>query len=288
MRILIINLLNRILSNEGPRRFIIRLSRILMNLTLCENRGNLATNGERFIVGRIMRHCGRNDKDILFFDVGANVGEWTSLCLSEAVEKTISERLKIHSFEPSQYTYKRLEETIANHPLAHKVKTVNIGMGSSQKTVTLYINREGAGTNSLYKRRVESIGINYNQSEAIRLTTIAEYCRDHSINHITLLKIDAEGHELAIMRGAEDMMMRHAIDYIQFEYGGCWIDSRVLLMDMYDWATSLGYVIGKIMPKGIELYESYDERLETFQMANYLVCLPDLAAAFPRVRSWME
>lgn len=64
---------------------------------------------------------------------------------------------------------------------------------------------------------------------------------------------------------------------------GCWIDSRILFLDMYDFVTSFGYIIGKIMPKGIEFYDIYDQRLETFRMANSLACKPDHALCLKRI-----
>ena len=41
-------------------------------------------------------------------------------------------------------------------------------------------------------------------------------------------------------------------------------------LDMYDWLASSGDAIGKILSKLIEFYEKYDQRMETFQMANLL------------------
>jgi len=88
------------------------------------------------------------------------------------------------------------------------------------------------------------------------------------------------------VKGAKAMLQRGAIDYIQFEYGGCWIDSRILFLDMYDLLTSCGYVIGKILSKGIEFYDKYDQRLETFQMANFLACKPGHIDQFKCIKPW--
>lgn len=158
-----------------------------------------------------------------------------------------------------------------------------MGMGNVKESKELHITHDRAGANSLYKRRLEGLGISYDESETVKVTTVDNYCYKNAIPHIDFMKVDVEGHELAVMRGAADMLKKQAIDYVQFEYGGCWIDSRMLFLDMYDFLTSFGYIIGKIMPKGIEFYDKYDQRLDTFQMANFLACKPDYADLFKQI-----
>ena len=193
--------------------------------------------------------------------------------------------VSIYSFEPSPFTFSQLQsalQEIGNE----KVHLVNMGMGNVKKSKELHITHDGAGTNSLYKRRLEGLGVSYDKSETIQITTVDTYCSENNISHINFLKIDVEGHELAVVEGAKAMLQRGAIDYIQFEYGGCWIDSRILFMDMYDLLTGFGYVVGKIMPSGIEFYDRYDQRLETFQMANFLACHQREINNFKRIKPW--
>lgn len=64
------------------------------------------------------------------------------------------------------------------------------------------------------------------------------------------------------------------IQRIQFEYGGTYIDARILLKDIFDLLVPLGFKIHKIYPKALRPVERYDQRLETFQYQN-LVALKD-------------
>lgn len=98
------------------------------------------------------------------------------------------------------------------------------------------------------------------------------YLAEDHLQTIDLLKIDVEGDELKVLQGAVSALASRRVRCVQFEYGGCWIDSRTLFLDMYDFLTSFCYIIGKIMPQGIEFYDRYDQGLETFQMANFLAC----------------
>lgn len=258
-----------------------------MNLALGDNNGNMDSNGELFLQRNVLAST-KNDNGVVVFDVGANVGHWTLSLLKIAEEIGISNNLFIHCFEPSTFSFSQLQASLLTWLGKNKeVHIINSGMGKIQDKMELHINADGAGTNSLYNRRTEGIDLLYEKSEIVQITTIDTYCMENNISHIDFLKIDVEGHELAVVQGAEGMLKQKAIDFIQFEYGGCWIDSRTLFRDMYDLLTGFGYVVGKIMPDGIEFHDRYDQRLETFQMANYCACLPESTGLFKKIKPWM-
>lgn len=53
----------------------------------------------------------------------------------------------------------------------------------------------------------------------VKASTIDKYCKDNGIEHIDLLKIDAEGNDFNVIKGAKKMLPN--IKYIQFED---WVD----------------------------------------------------------------
>ncbi len=275
-----------LILNLFDRRQVIHFARRLMNRGLGENNDDMKSNGEIFLLRQVLSYRQKCNK-IIIFDVGANIGEWTISLLKIAVEQKIINNMNIYSFEPSKYTFSILKSNLEKNYYGGGIHTINSGIGSAQGLTKFYINKDGVGTNSLYKRRLEGLGIFYDKSETIQVTTIDIFCREAGIEHIDFLKIDVEGHELAVMQGAKEMLKKQSIDCIQFEYGGTWIDSRILLVDTFDLIASFGYDIGKILPKGIEFYDKYDQRLETFQMANFLVCKPSLTHIFPKIKHCM-
>jgi len=223
-----------------------------------ENNDNIRTNGELRFMRQILGSCHT------VFDVGANIGEWAEWALS------INPNLYLHCFEPSQTTYQRL---LARAFPPHVVCN-NFGLGSAREQKTLHVFEDGAGINSLYRREglEDGWGLAPQQrTETICLDTIDHYCQEHGIAGIDYLKADVEGHELEVFRGASEMLAQGRIKTIQFEYGGCNIDARVLLKDFFEFFCPYAYAFYKVYPQELQRVKRYDQRLETFQYQNWVV-----------------
>lgn len=235
-----------------------RICNQFVNAYRSENNDDIRTNGElRFMKERL-------DSSQLVFDVGANVGKWAALALE------INPDLRLHCFEPSKPTFQRL---VANN-FPKTVTCNNIALGSVPGEKTLYVFEEGSGINSLYERRGLEDGWNLEsqkKKETIRIETLDWYCAQHSIAEIDFLKLDVEGHELEVFRGAKEALETGRIKAIQFEYGGCNIDARVLLRDVFEFFQSYRYSFYKIYPGELRRVARYDQRLENFQYQNWAI-----------------
>ena len=55
--------------------------------------------------------------------------------------------------------------------------------------------------------------------EEVAIDTIDRFCSNRSIDRINYLKIDTEGGDLEVLRGAEAMLSRQCVDLIQVEAG---------------------------------------------------------------------
>jgi FkbM family methyltransferase len=222
-----------------------------------------ACNGERLVQATVLRYA-RSDNKTVVFDVGANVGEWTYSILEQADDLA---GLQVHAFEPCFGTYEILVSRTRTSPSIAKIIPVRKACSSGTGLGTLNVVAIGAGTNSL-TRVEESAGV-----EQVELTSIDDYCHVTDIDHISLLKIDAEGHDPSVIKGAAGMIQRHAIDVLQFEYNQRWIFSGSFLRDVFNMLVPLGYSIGKVTSHAVEFYETWDWELETFREGNYVACL---------------
>lgn len=235
-----------------------RLCRRYVDAYSGENNDDMRTNGELHFLRQTLTNCET------VFDVGANVGNWAELALQ------INPRLRLHCFEPSQPTFLRLlAKAFPPHVVCNP-----FGLGSAQGERTLYVFDEGSGLNSLYRRQGLEAGYGLTpqqRTETAHLDTLDHYCQKHGVFDIDLLKADVEGHELEVFKGAKQMLAKRRIKIIQFEYGGCNIDARVLLKDFFDFFQPHGYAFYKIYPKELRRVERYDQRFEDFQYQNWIV-----------------
>lgn len=229
-----------------------RFCRRYVNRCNGENNDDMRKNGELRWLQETLPAC----KTV--FDVGANVGEWTKLALG------INPELQVHCFEPSSPTYQRLQ----SRGFADKVFLNQLGLSATNGELTLHVFSDGAGTNSVYRR--DGLNMNQAQTEQIRMETLDSYCKRMQVQEIDLLKIDVEGHELDVLKGAHEMLIKGRIHRIQFEYGGTYIDARILLKDMFDLLILYGYRLYKIYPNKLRSVERYAQQLENFQYQNWV------------------
>jgi FkbM family methyltransferase len=217
-----------------------------------ENNGNFHTNGEFAFLKSQIFDCS------IIFDVGANEGNWTRMALA------LNPAAVIHSFEPLPEMYRRLQ--FAAFP-----NNVHLNpIGFSSQPGTRFIDVRSASF-----ERVSPQNGSYNESNQripVELDTVDNYCTTHEIASIDFLKLDVEGHELLILKGAQKMIDAERILRIQFEYSRCNIDSRVLLKDFFDFFSKIeNYSIYKILDTGLKKIPEYQHKLDNFKYKNFAV-----------------
>jgi len=211
----------------------------------------LKTLNQFFIVSKI-------NKPIVF-DVGANIGLYTKEILSKMPDATIC------SFEPSQINIDKLNEIFKQNA---NVKIVPFAASDETKELELFFKKEGSGHSSLYDRQTLD-NKQVTLKEIIKTIRLEDFIEQNNIEHINFLKLDIEGHEAKAIEGLSKYLDNSFIDFIQFEYGGTNIDSRVLLLDFYNLLGN-NFILAKIKKNSLELRPDYQARYENFQNANYV------------------
>lgn len=120
----------------------------------------------------------------------------------------------------------------------------------------------------------------------VPVTTLAAYADQCLLDDIALVKIDTEGHDLAVLRGAVPLLSAGRIAAIQFEYNHRWVFARAFLRDAFELLQSAGYRLGKLTPLGVEFYPGWDPELESFVEGNYVALTARAAAMVPAVSWW--
>jgi FkbM family methyltransferase len=199
---------------------------------------------------------GSNPK--LCIDVGGNQGLYSKALLSEF-------ETKIVVFEPNKKNHHILREMFSGN--AH-VSVENLALSNQNSVATLHADKDGSGLASLTKRQLEHFGISFDFEEQVKTVRFEDYWRDVlGGTEIDLFKLDIEGHELAALDGLGKAI--NHIDLIQFEFGGCNIDTRTYFQDFWYFFTKNSFDVYRIGPLGLRKIQSYRERDEFFSTTNF-------------------
>ena len=156
--------------------------------------------------------------------------------------------------------------------LAGKVTFNNFGLGATRREADLHVFEAGSGLNSFYRREGLQDGFSIETPaalERVRIESADEYCREHGVSTIDFCKVDVEGYELEVFNGMIGLLDARRVRVIQFEYGGCNIDSRALLQDLFRFLQPRGYVMYQLYPTMLKVAPRYDQRWENFQYQNW-------------------
>lgn len=219
-------------------------------------------SGETYLLEKLKRILRRKkDSVITVFDVGANIGDYALEAFS-----LLGASARIFCFEPSNATCEMLREN------TRSISTIIVyphGFSDKEQELELFSDKQGSGLASLYDRRLDHLGTHLLNREMVRLSTIDRFCRENNIMSINLLKVDVEGHEYKVFAGATEMLDANAIDMIQFEFGGCNIDSRTFFQDFY-YLLNPKYRLYRLTVDGIVPIDIYNEKYEQFRTTNFV------------------
>lgn len=147
------------------------------------------------------------------FDVGANKGQSLEIFLNLFPQALIT------SFEPFEESFDFLSACFSKK---HNVVANQIALSDKVGTAQLHINSLSA-TNSLLEvgpNLRNDFGLHQlEEIDKITITTntIDNYCDVQNINHIDLLKIDVQGTELNVLKGARRMLSEQRIKLLYCE-----------------------------------------------------------------------
>ncbi len=137
-------------------------------------------------------------------DAGANDGR-SAVRLAAAYPDA-----SIYSLEPVESTYREL---VRNTRHLASVRCYPLGLGSAPGTAEIFIN-EQATRNSLHPGFGSAT-----RSEEIELVTLDGFLEAEGISTVDLLKVDTEGHDLEVLKGATRALSEGRIRAIQVEVG---------------------------------------------------------------------
>ncbi|MBU8536744.1 FkbM family methyltransferase [Falsiroseomonas tokyonensis] len=211
----------------------------------------------------LARHAARLQGGVLL-DVGANAGHYA------AHLRRLAPEARILAFEPHPRTYQALCAALQGSG----IETLQLALNEDGGSLELHDFAAGDGSTQASLSR-EAVGF-YSAatvSHHVDCARLDDVLDQQGIQRVALLKVDTEGFDLSVLRGAARAIADRRIDIIQFEFIPANIATRVTMRDLY--AALPGYAIhrlclnGDLLPLG-----DYDVKWCEIYVTQNLVALP--------------
>lgn len=162
------------------------------------------------------------------FDVGANIGQTTRLIKERFPEAAV------HAFEPVSSTYQSLERNVRHFlgvtchrtALCERVGTATMTAASDSQINRLVPDTEVPGVS---------------QIETVDTETLDHFCASYGIGGIDILKVDAEGADLRVLQGGQELLRQGGVAFVFVEVGFDENDAgHVHFPEVYDFLKTAG------------------------------------------------
>lgn len=182
----LLNLIKRFLPETYKSIFFKKLKHL--NWTNIKNQN---IENELLLIGYIL------DKQSVFIDVGANLGQYVYMAGKQVAGENI------FAFEPNPSLNKRLKH------LFKQVHVVQAALSSEQGTfkfkIPIFKDREIHTRGTLKTEHTETEETSFNLI-SVQALTLDAYVQSQAIDRVSLIKIDVEGAEFDVLKGADSVI----------------------------------------------------------------------------------
>lgn len=218
---------------------------------------SLATSGEAEFIRRIAR-LGAVGTAI---DVGANKGSYAECLLEHGFRRVLA-------YEPHPGHVDSLEALRARFD--HRFEWYSVACGEDQGTAELLFNPDALSHASMlhqaneisYTSNVDRISVPVDSLDRLIGTT--------NIGEVDLLKIDVEGLEETVLRGASETIALRRPRFVQLEFNVHQLLAGSSLLSLSRLIS--GYVVGQLLPgsRGLREVEPMDASANVFAYSNFV------------------
>ncbi|MBK7143987.1 MAG: FkbM family methyltransferase [Xanthomonadales bacterium] len=178
----------------------------------------------------------------MIFDIGAFTGEVAT------VYRKLFPEAQICCFEPNPQSFELLRERLKTDT----ARLFQLAVSADGRPVVLNANAAPA-TSSVLRTDARAVqhwgrGLLETVSEIeVASTTIDVFCQEHGIDKIDILKIDVQGFELAVLKGAGNMLGSGRIRLVYLELIACpTYEHQPRLGEYFELLDAHGYVLSNL------------------------------------------
>ncbi|HEX8806893.1 MAG TPA: FkbM family methyltransferase [Candidatus Aquilonibacter sp.] len=254
------------LAAKSP--LLVRLAVAVRNQCRCVIKYHLAESpdalesGERWLVERVASYGER------FIDVGSNIGDWLGMVQESMQGRTFAAL----AFEPSCSAYKALEGRFRGEP---RITLFNVALGSAPGSLAFFEEPDAGRGSTLVADFMRTQGT----TRTVTITTLDAALNQVGWTHADFLKIDAEGYDLQVLRGACEALAAREFGVLQFEYNRAWQLTGDTLRGAYMLLEANGYRIFVLKRDGLYTL-NYLRYEEYFEYTNFVAIAPEQIARF--------
>lgn len=220
-------LLHSLCPRQGQRKIEVFGYRIQLDLSDYIQRSIYLGTFESEESLQVKRHLKRG---MTFVDAGANVGYYTLMGAS-----LVDVTGRVFAFEPSPYAFRLLFDTLAENSIT-QVLAVHSALGDRSGEMQLFMPKKpGNHTPSM-------IPNNGGTPITVPVLKLDDYLREREIECVDLLKIDVEGLEPNVIKGAQQYLKSRRIRAILCEFNEPWLNANgSSSSDLYELLSSFGF-----------------------------------------------
>lgn len=196
---------------------------------------NPEVNGEYALIDLIAPSA------VNFIDVGGNVGDWSSRFIASMSRPPVGliadgNARCIHTLRTrfGEYSGVKVLHAAISDYLGTALFYEGVGAASALSSLTPLAMEAGCVTT----RSVPVTSLDH-EVEALRW------------NKVSMLKIDAEGHDFFVLRGARRLLSDKLVDFVQFECNSTWDAIGLNIVAATNYLTKLGYRVFQVSLDGL-------------------------------------
>ncbi len=134
-------------------------------------------------------------------DIGANIGSHTLF-----IARAVGPAGQVHAFEPTPFAFQKLQRNLELNPLlsattqAHQIELV--APGTPAPTSEIHSSWPLDPTSKVHPNHGGALMA----TTGARISTLDAFCSSHAIPRVNVIKIDVDGHECNVLRGAQHLL----------------------------------------------------------------------------------
>jgi len=156
------------------------------------------------------------ESDSCYFDIGANIGQY-----SLYPAKKYGHKVRIYAFEPQSNNYYALNKNIYLNNLSEEISSYCVAVSGKTEFSKLYIPKfiPGGNRSQFGAEDLENMKISATHTQGMFGVTLDDLCGQWGFPYPNYMKIDVDGLELAILKGASVVLKNPALKSVIIELG---------------------------------------------------------------------